>query len=267
MCNPLTKLSHSIAESVAVNSLGPFGKLKREEQKPADAGAQVINVAMITAAHAILYERIIKPLNSSPVYLDDSDKASAFYDSITKELAAAGVHLTNYALAEFIAIMPAQVKFDLKELHDMGYYSSLGIFLSALINLGSEDRYTLDFVSNPLPINQMGYCNIKRIEIIARKFSDAGTRMQAGTLTLPFCPLKTGTELMGGSIIVDGLARHHNVEEIGRSSKGGEIHFLRVSASRVLSALEYQLREQNEIGATIFASGEQVWPLGGSSNE
>jgi hypothetical protein len=95
-----------------------------------------------------------------------------------------------------------------------------GIFLSCLINWGRGMDYTIHTHYYKMPINHLGYKNLKNVTIRGNAGDDCGQQMLRGTINVEGDAGEwVGGNLAGGTIVVKGNAGNY----IAESTFGGEI--------------------------------------------
>lgn len=112
------------------------------------------------------------------------------------EYTAADVQEFSKSLAEFS-----------KEKH---FCDKAGIFLSALVNMGSDTDYVIDVRDFPITKEPciLGYKNDKNLTVYGQVGSNFGALMKGGTARLMGSVIgQVGTNMTGGTLTVEGNAR------------------------------------------------------------
>ncbi len=113
--------------------------------------------------------------------------------------------------------------------------SRVGLFLSALINQGSEEKYQVITKYLPLPINYLGFKNEKKIVVVGDLGSFVGWQMQSGEIKVK------------GDI---GLGP-------GAFSKGGRIYFNRCDN---FDGYKPPLLPSKNCKVQLYRRGRKIWP-------
>jgi hypothetical protein len=101
-----------------------------------------------------------------------------------------------------------------------GFGYKAGIFLSALINAGKSERYTIVTRHLTEELNLIGFMNIKDVTIEGNVGTYAGLLMKDGFLIIEGDSGEmTGADLVGGRIVV----RQNSKSEVGEDMMDGEI--------------------------------------------
>jgi len=131
-----------------------------------------------------------------------------------------------------------------------GFLDKGGIFISELINISKDDRFTIYTSHLSVPIDHIGYGNTKHILVQGNTGACAGRFMTCGSITIQGdTDFEVGCSMEGGIIIVTGNASF----DVGKDMKGGEIHI----------EGDYERLANNIKGGRIFHKGQQIWPEGG----
>jgi formylmethanofuran dehydrogenase subunit C len=98
-----------------------------------------------------------------------------------------------------------------------------GVFLSALMNAGSDSEYVLDLSHVEEDIESIGLFNEKRITLIGDFGNYVGDCMRSGSLRIKGnVEDSAGFKMEGGEIIIEGCAE----EKLGNIMRGGSIHVM-----------------------------------------
>jgi formylmethanofuran dehydrogenase subunit C len=138
----------------------------------------------------------------------------------------------------------------LLDYQDIDYFDDLaGMFLSAIINAGTDENYYLDLTKIKEPLS-VGFENIKNVLIDGNVGSLAGMGMGNGTLIIRGdAEDQLGVGMTGGLIFVTG-----NVGNLtGEDMLGGEIHILGNSGAYIGRGMK---------GGKIFVEKKLIWPIG-----
>lgn len=104
---------------------------------------------------------------------------------------------------------------------DPQFSRKAGLFLSALVNHGKDDRYTIVTRHFHTGLHMLGYGNIKHVTVDGNGGSALGIRMKEGSITVKGnTSYRVGVSMEGGIITVEGNAG----DEVAYLMKGGEIH-------------------------------------------
>ena len=109
----------------------------------------------------------------------------------------------------------------LAEFQDEAYFDHrAGMFLSALINNGKDDSYTIRVSHISRKLIYLGYKNTKNVQVYGDLNADVGYGMKSGLLVVHGeVRARVGKEMKGGKIIING-----NMEEmVGSDMNAGEI--------------------------------------------
>jgi hypothetical protein len=114
-----------------------------------------------------------------------------------------------------------------------------GIFLSAVVNNGSDGSYILDFSDQPIKTDKLAYRNLRILEIRGGKHSNIGMECMEGIVHVKDSVLvMAGWRMRGGQLIIDGcggfalglrmqggciLAKGGSSNMTGADMRGGEI--------------------------------------------
>lgn len=147
-----------------------------------------------------------------------------------------------------------------------------GLFLSALINGGTDKAYTIRTGYLEVPLHYLGYKNRKKITVdgdvgnyaggLMKKRSmivkgnagfDVGSGMLSGKITIEGnVDDGLGSRMWGGVIVVKGNAG----DDIGRHIRCGEIHV----EGEFGSLSDYLDEDSVEVPTGIYHKGKRIWP-------
>ncbi len=144
-----------------------------------------------------------------------------------------------------------------------------GLFLSALVNSGSDQEYVLSTRGLPYPIDDFGFHNVKDVVIEGDVGMCCGFGMKDGTIKIHGnADQCIGNFMIGGYIELSGNTTNFgwmkggtirvfgNADDSIRGGQGGTI-FLEGDYGRLATHLNQEQK--------IFHKGVQIWPKEGSS--
>lgn len=136
----------------------------------------------------------------------------------------------------------------LAEFQDETWFGTrAGMLLSALVNKGKGDGYTIHTNHLAVEIWWLGYENTRNITVEGRLGRFIGLSMDGGSITINGnVEAYIGISMKKGTMIVNG----HAGNNIGYEMKGGEIHLNGT----------YQKLANNIRGGKVFHKGVQIYP-------
>jgi formylmethanofuran dehydrogenase subunit C len=124
-----------------------------------------------------------------------------------------------------------------------------GLFLSALVNKGRDERYVIHTAHLP-PLERIGHRNTKNLEVVGDCGEMAGSCMEGGILHVRGNVAKNaGYRMVGGELRIDGDADTN----LGLTMKGGEI---------LLKGDFRQGKKQLSVGAGSSMEGGRITIMG-----
>lgn len=154
--------------------------------------------------------------------------------------------------------------------NEEGFSWKAGVFLSALINNGRDEEYTIQTKHLSIRIDMLGMQNTKNITVEGSVDYKIGELMQSGRIVVKGnAGDYVGSEMSGGTIIIEG-----NVEYgVGEYMKGGVIIVQRdcddaagvdMEGGEIHLHGKYKLSDYIK-GGQIFHRGVQIYPKTGAN--
>jgi hypothetical protein len=217
-----------------------FTKYKPEEEKAVRKGEVVEDETLKRLKGA--WRKVIIPE-------EESTPAEKIYEMI--ENALRGVEYTAKDVETFsILLADFQGENDSSSnagpfLGESRFLSKAGLFLSALINNGTERKYTLNTAHLEIPLSHIGFRNTKAIDVIGDVGYVCGEEMESGWIFVTGnAGVGLGQSMKGGTITVCGDAWHG----VGASMEDGTIE---VGGS--MGSIGYHIRQ-----GSIYHRGKLV---------
>jgi hypothetical protein len=195
-----------------------FGRYKREDRKVvkeyADERCEVLDV-FIKALRAVSIGDIINEGNAEERY----------YGMVSNLSILKGLDYSALDVERLTIVLPELVNKILDESscseREFELANRVGLFMSALINNGKDDKYVLRLEYLPLKLHYLGYQNRKKALVKGDGGENCGFDMEGGRLMIEGNVYDgVGSWMKGGVIIVNGDAGMF----VGREMLDGEIH-------------------------------------------
>jgi hypothetical protein len=136
---------------------------------------------------------------------------------------------------------------------ERNFQTRAGVFLSALFNVeefSGKEALRLDLRHLDVPLNYMGLRNRKNLVLIGDVGTDAGHKMESGSILVEGdAGDEAGSDLCGGKLIIHGDVGI----KLGEWMRGGEIHVHGRKKSKGLLVISGHLK-----GGRIYSEGKLV---------